>query len=87
MSPERLQQVYELYHAALERRPEDRAELLSRVDPEIKREVESLLTQPGNGPLNRPAWELADSTVTQLSAGAELGPYRIEAPIGAGGMG
>jgi serine/threonine protein kinase/Tol biopolymer transport system component len=92
MNPERWQQVSELYHAAVERQPGDRAELLSQADPELRREVESLLAEHGDGILNRPAIELAanlpdDSTVTQLKAGAMLGPYRIEAPIGAGGMG
>ena len=87
MNPDRLQQVYELYHAALERPPAERAEFLSQVDPELKREVESLLAEQADGPLNRPVWELADFTVTQLAAGTELGPYRIEASIGAGGMG
>ncbi len=57
------------------------------MDPELRGEVESLLEQHGDGLLNRPVWELADHTVTQLSVGTELGPYRIEAPIGAGGMG
>ncbi len=87
MNPERLQQVYELYHAALERQPAERVEFLNHADPELRREVESLLTQHRDGLLNRPVWELADHTVTQLSVGTELGPYRIEAPIGSGGMG
>jgi hypothetical protein len=87
MNPERLQQVYELYHAALERQPAERSEFLSQADPELRREVESLLSQQSNELLNRPVWELADFTVTQLAVGAELGPYRIEAPLGAGGMG
>jgi Tol biopolymer transport system component len=87
MNPERLQQVYELYHAALERQPAERSEFLSQADPELRREVESLLAQQGDGLLDRPVGELADFTATQLAVGAELGPYRIEAPIGAGGMG
>src|SRR5271169_858466 len=92
MNPERLKQVSELYHAALECEPGARTELLNQADPEVRREVESLLAQPDGGLLNRPAWEhagslLADQTLTQLSAGAEMGPYRIEAAIGAGGMG
>jgi len=28
-----------------------------------------------------------DSTVTQISVGTQLGPYLIEGPLGAGGMG
>jgi eukaryotic-like serine/threonine-protein kinase len=82
MPPERWQQVDQLYHAALE----DRA-VLDTADPELRREVESLLAQP-SAPLSRLAVDLfADPTITQLAAGAQLGPYRIEAPIGAGGMG
>ena len=96
MSPDRLQQVYDLYHAVVERQPGARAELLNQADPELRREVESLLErnsgQPGAGVLNRPVWEraaslLGDPAGAPLEAGTEFGPYRIEAPIGAGGMG
>src|SRR5712692_6379462 len=70
----------ELYHAARE----DRA-VLDQADPELRREVESLLAQDG---VSLPTLNLvSDSTVTQLAAGAQLGPYKIEARIGAGGMG
>ena len=85
MNPERLRQVEELYHAARE----DRA-VLDQADPELRREVESLLAQDParEGMLDRPAAGLLDdSTVTTLAAGARLGPYKIEASIGAGGMG
>ena len=85
MTPERLRQVEELYHAARE----DRG-ALDQADPKLRREVESLLAQDParEGMLDRPAASLlADSTVTTLAAGARLGPYKIEAPIGAGGMG
>jgi Tol biopolymer transport system component len=73
MTPERWRQIEELYQAA--RDPGQRASVLAAADPELRREVEALLAQQG------------DSTVTMLAAGAQLGPYVIEAPLGAGGMG
>src|SRR5207237_1381053 len=62
-------------------------------DPELRREVELLLSDPsGSEFLDRPAIQnapelLADSTVTVLAAGVSLGPYRIESKLGEGGMG
>src|SRR5713226_8547766 len=93
MTPERFQQIEELYHAARERSGEERAALLAQTDPESRREVESLLAQRAGGEfLDRPAIQnapelLGDSTVTQLAVGASLGPYRIESRLGEGGMG
>src|SRR5215470_6665521 len=92
MTPERFQQIEELYHAARERTAEERAALLAQADPELRREIESMLAQPDDGRfLDRPAlenaMELGDSTVTVLSTGACLGPYRIEGKLGQGGMG
>jgi hypothetical protein len=78
MNPERLQQVEELYHSAREREPDARGSFLveaCRGDEELRREVESLLVQNVSG------------DVTQLGVGALLGPYQIESPLGAGGMG
>jgi len=86
MPSERWRQIDELYHAARERG----REVLADADPEVKRQVESLLAQDtaGDGLLDRPAAELlGDSGVVSLAAGTRLGPYRIEAPIGKGGMG
>ena len=72
MTPERFRQIEELYHAAREGTAEERAALLAQTDPELRREVESLLAQPnGDEFLDRPACEnapelLEDSTVTGL---------------------
>jgi Tol biopolymer transport system component/predicted Ser/Thr protein kinase len=96
VSSERFQQVEELYHSARELEPDKRGGFLAeacRGDEELRREVELLLAQDGvAGPMEQPALEVAakllsDSTATHLAAGAQLGPYRIEGLLGAGGMG
>jgi len=93
MTPSRWRQIEKLYHAAVECRPGKRAALLARADPELRREVESLLAQDSSrtGALDRPAWVgangLTDSTVLLIAPGTQLGPYKIEGPIAAGGMG
>ena len=96
MNPERFRQVEELYHSARELESGERGAFLAgacRGDGELQRQVESLLAQDGlAGPMEQPPLEvvakvLADSTVTQLAVGAQLGPYRIEGLLGAGGMG
>ena len=92
MKPERWQQIERLYHAALDRDPEDRAAFLdaaSGEDTELLHEVQSLLDQPSDDSrLERPAWQCKEEApVSRYAAGAELGAYRIEAPLGAGGMG
>ena len=90
--PSRWKQIEELYHAALEREPGERAALLARAHPELRREVESLIAQQSSGtPLDHPAWEgapsLLPSTVATLTPGTQLGPYKIEGPLASGGMG
>src|SRR5512147_431253 len=93
MTPERFQQIEKLYQAARERTGEERVALLARADPELRRELESLLAQRTGGEfLDLPAIQNApklpgDVTVTELTAGACLGPYRIESKLGEGGMG
>jgi len=92
MNPKRMQQVYELYHAARDCEPGERAALLARADPELRSKVELLLAQGSHeGVLDRPALDGAPSLLelssAQLTPGTQLGPYKIEAPIGAGGMG
>ena len=92
MTPARWQEIERLYHAALDRDPEDRAAFLdaaSGEDTELLHEVQSLLDQPSDDSrLERPAWQCKEEApVSRYAAGAELGAYRIEAPLGAGGMG
>ena len=96
MTPERWKRVERIYHSAVELEPGGREKFLTEAcqgDDELRREIESLLAQAGTGGwLDSPAWEraasiLADSTVTQLAIGAQLGPYRILSPLGSGGMG
>src|SRR6266851_5227355 len=93
MTPERFRQIEELYHAARERTGDERAALLALTDPELRREIESLLAQRIGGDfMDRPAIQnapelLEDATVTEIRAGLCLGPYRIESKLGEGGMG
>jgi len=93
MTPERLRQIEELYHAAREGTAEERAALLVQADPELRREVESLLIEQAGGEfIDRPAIRnaphlLEESTLTGLASGTCLGPYRIESKLGEGGMG
>ena len=98
MDPERWRQVEEVYHAALEFEPKARAAFLETAcegDQELRREVESLIAQgdsDSRGPIDRPAWahdaSVAEaSEIRWLSPGVQVGVYRIEAPLGAGGMG
>jgi serine/threonine protein kinase/Tol biopolymer transport system component len=84
MPPERWREIEALYHAALEREPAARAALLDAAEPELRREVESLLAQDSSETVGLTA---ADPTATILSAGTRLGPYRLEGLLGKGGMG
>ena len=49
MTPERWQQITEIFHAALARDPRDRADFVADAcagDEQVRREVESMLAQP-----------------------------------------
>ena len=89
MTPERWRQIENLYHQAQERNPAERAALLECTDPDIRNRVEQMLALDSGGEiLDKAAAGLLDSaTQTVIATGAQLGPYRIEASIGAGGMG
>jgi serine/threonine protein kinase len=88
MTPDRWRRIEDLYHAAQKCHPNERAGLLEGTDPEIRSRVERMLAvESGSQILNEPGGLLADPTKSVLAAGTQLGPYRIEAQIGAGGMG
>jgi serine/threonine protein kinase/Tol biopolymer transport system component len=82
MDGERWRQIEEVFQSALERTPEERPAFLLQAcgnDRDLREQVESLLGQSSDsGPLDRPAWQLADCS---------FGPYRVVERIGAGGMG
>lgn len=80
MTPERWQLVEQLYRSAVDR-PRERAALLAGVDPEIRREVEALLAADNS---HRAATRTMGAVI---AAGAMIGSYRVEGPLGEGGMG
>jgi eukaryotic-like serine/threonine-protein kinase len=94
-SPDRWDAVGRLYHAALARPVDERAAFLAEAcadDEELRREVQSLLTQASaGGGLTGGAVAAAAGLVTDVGhsvlAGRRLGAYQILAPLGAGGMG
>ncbi|HUI58446.1 MAG TPA: protein kinase [Bryobacteraceae bacterium] len=94
MRQELWRRAEELFHAALERSPEDRRAFLDEAcgeDAELRRQVETLVSQDEQAGsfLEKPV--LADITGEPDAPGSlvgwQYGPYRILSPLGAGGMG
>jgi Tol biopolymer transport system component len=85
---DRWRQVESLCHAALARSVSERAAFLVEAcgaDAALRAEVESLIAQAASSPsfLEAPMVGAASPSLV----GRQLGAYRLEAPIGAGGMG
>jgi serine/threonine protein kinase/Tol biopolymer transport system component len=92
MSSERWQRVKELFEAALERGPAERAAFLAQAcagDEEIRWEVESLLAahEGDSRFMNKPLGNLLVVDKPMLAAGQHFGPYEEISQLGEGGMG
>jgi serine/threonine protein kinase len=95
MTPERYQQVNQLFHEALEQVAGRREEFLERAcggDRSLRVEVERMLAahERVGSFLNAPAVAAIADSLTQPTdslIGREFGHYRILSPLGAGGMG
>lgn len=96
MRRERWQKLKDLFDAALEKEPEERAAFLHEAcadDPVLRREVESLLQAHSEqeGPVEQLKDELASSLQGRISPtvseGQQVGPYEIIEELGHGGMG
>jgi serine/threonine protein kinase len=100
MSPDRWREIEALFDAAHDCPPERLAQLLAQAEPDVRREVESLLAQRSReGPLDGFAVDLLESAgsetpgpgftapVMRLEPGMSLGPYTVVSRLGSGGMG
>src|SRR5262245_40304486 len=90
MTPERLRQIEEIFHAVREHPVGERDVFLAeacKADEELEREVQSLLDQDSDGPMARPVLQAAAGLLQKIRLGMLLGPYEIESRLGEGGMG
>ncbi|HEX7331641.1 MAG TPA: protein kinase [Pyrinomonadaceae bacterium] len=96
MTPERWQQIDQLFHSALERTPCERAAFLAQAckgDESLRQEVESLIGSHERSesfietPAGDIAAELLSGRAAQLIAGQYVGHYVIVSLLGEGGMG
>src|SRR5207245_11343628 len=96
MTPERLQQIEDLYHSALERDSAERKAFIEdscNGDEELRHEVQSLLAsheQAGDfieAPVHEVAARLIADNKKRSMLGRAIGHYEIIELLGAGGMG
>ncbi|MDQ2922294.1 MAG: serine/threonine protein kinase, partial [Acidobacteriota bacterium] len=96
MTPERWQQVKEIFNSALQYEPAERSAFLVNAcdgDDSLREEVESLISshEKGGAFIDAPAYEVAAGSLTndedELKPGQTVGPYDIVSLLGKGGMG
>jgi serine/threonine protein kinase len=96
MTPEKMQQLEELFHEALELKPQERSDFMARVrdsSPELVAAVESLIAahERSDEFIDSPAYEAASESIVNvkpaLMVGQVVAHYQIVAPLGKGGMG
>jgi hypothetical protein len=92
MDSQRWRRIEELYHAAVATPPESLQTFLDSAcgeDEELRREVESLVARDGQAGnfLETHASQTATLDLASAMIGRQVGPFRIVAPLGAGGMG
>lgn len=93
---ERSQQITSIFHSAIVREPNEREHFLDGAcagDESLRREVEALIKshESAGSFIDAPAYERGAELVTdprgRQRAGQSIGPYKIIALLGAGGMG
>src|SRR5687768_3667960 len=93
---ERWNRVAELFERAVELGPDERAAIVQEAcagDPELCRQVEALVAEaqhPTHLPIDEPVGEIIADLLTEdgdVLVGMQLGSYRIESLLAAGGMG
>ncbi|HKP38693.1 MAG TPA: protein kinase [Pyrinomonadaceae bacterium] len=101
MTPEKYEQLTELFHAVMETAPNKRAAFLDQIsagDEDLRRELESLLIAEAAAPTHRPPDDIAAglyqaqqdlgaAVVNTLAPNTSLGHYEIRSLLGKGGMG
>jgi eukaryotic-like serine/threonine-protein kinase len=89
MTPERWKRLEEIFHAAREQDPADRADYVAAVcgdDESLRLQVESLLAH-GQALSQSQSSQRSAAGPTIIAPAAMVGPYRIEERLDAGGMG
>jgi serine/threonine protein kinase/Tol biopolymer transport system component len=96
MTPERWQQVKQIFNSAIMYRPEERSSFISQAcsgDEELRSEVESLIAshEESGSFIDKPAFEAAATLLAnekaELNGGQNIGSYEVISFINRGGMG
>src|SRR5688500_126691 len=94
MTPERWQQLKQIFQSALERNPAERSAFLNQAcadDPALRSEVESLISyhDRAGDSIEAMAAEAATEMLEyeRVIVGKQIGNYKVLSRIGRGGMG